>query len=82
MSVRIERCVCHGQRFVTLKRLADAQGCRTFDELSDAADACGQTFGQSCGLCRPYVETMLLDGRVVFHEIITAVAGDETSSSP
>lgn len=81
MSVRIDRCVCHGQRFVSLKRVADDQGCRTFDELRDAAADCGQTFGESCGLCRPYVETMLIDGRVVFCEIITAVGEDASSSS-
>ncbi len=79
MSVHIDRCVCHGRRFVELKRVAAETGARTLVTLSKEADACDLTFGESCGLCHPYVEAMLRDGRVVFTEIITA-SGDEPQS--
>jgi bacterioferritin-associated ferredoxin len=38
-----------------------------------AATGCG---GQ-CGLCRPYLQAMLADGRTVFHEIIPPLRADE-----
>jgi len=64
-GLRIDRCVCRGQRFAELLTIARARGWE-LDRLT-AETGCG---GQ-CGLCRPYLRRMLVTGETVFSEIIT-----------
>lgn len=44
----------------------------TIDELT-AATGCG---GQ-CGLCRPYLRRMLIDGTTVFHQLLDPNGEDD-----
>ena len=62
----IDRCYCFQETFAHLKRVADVRGA----ESVEALQAC-VTFGQQCGLCRPYVRRMLRTGETTFHEIVT-----------
>ena len=77
MTVRIDQCVCHAQLFAHLQALAARTETTSFSGLVEEAERCGMAFGQSCGLCHPYVRAMLRDGRVVFREILVAGADDD-----
>lgn len=57
----VTRCVCFGQRFATLKKIARKNGARTFEELQRYVE-----FGHNCQRCRPYVNKMLATGETVF----------------
>ena len=65
MSIRIDRCVCRKKTFSYLLERAREAGASTIDEL-----AVVESFGDGCGLCKPYVRRMLETGRTEFNEII------------
>jgi hypothetical protein len=68
--------VCHARLFRDVADMARETQTRSFDALMTVADERGCPFGQTCGLCHPYVRAMLRDGRVVFDEILYANADD------
>lgn len=70
--MRIDRCLCYGATFRSLKEIAERTGARSLDELRRHVE-----FGTNCGLCRPYVRRMLETGQTVFSEIIDAGSGAE-----
>ena len=72
MGICIDRCLCFQQSFQTLKAIAQRHQCQTLQELANYVDC-----GKKCGLCRPYIERMLVTGETIFHEIITAPAPSE-----
>jgi len=60
----IDRCVCKQMLFAELLPRVRTHG---WDLVAlSAATGCGS----QCGLCRPYLEAMLHDGRTVFHSIL------------
>ena len=61
----VDRCTCFQQLFSDLRRVADRHDVRTVDELQEHV-----VFGESCGLCRPYVRRMLRTGETRFHEFV------------
>lgn len=63
--VCIDRCVCFGRTFAELKRIAEAHGVTTLEDLQDHTD-----FGIACRMCNPYVDRMLETGETTFSEII------------
>ena len=65
--MRIDRCVCHNRTFRELRDHARETGARTVEALQDHV-----SFGTGCGLCRPYVQAMLVTGQTVFSEVIPA----------
>jgi bacterioferritin-associated ferredoxin len=60
----IDRCICYGVRFADLKQAHDERP-RSFEEIT-AEFGCGSC----CGLCKPYIERMLVTGETVFHQVI------------
>ena len=62
----INRCICVGVTFKTLKSAAEKAGCSTVDQLQREAE-----FGTGCGLCKPYVREMLRTGETEFDRVIT-----------
>ncbi len=70
MPIRIDRCVCHACPFADLKTLAAETNTTDFESLWALAPTRGCTFGQTCQRCHPYVRAMLVDGRVVFDEVL------------
>ncbi len=67
MSVCIDRCVCHGRTFQDLHRVARDSGAASVEALQQEV-----AFGTRCGLCRPYVRSMLETGQTVFYEVRVA----------
>lgn len=56
----VDRCVCHNLTFVQLKEIARDHG-HDFDRLMSATGC-----GESCGMCRQYIEKMLQTGETRF----------------
>lgn len=63
-GIRIDRCVCQRTTFAELLPRARAEGWT----LADLGRETG--CGEQCGLCRPYLDRMLEDGTIVFHELL------------
>ncbi len=60
----VTKCVCADVTFEKMKEIAEKRHCKTI--------ACIQryvTFGESCGMCRPYVKKMLETGETSFEVI-------------
>ena len=66
MSLGIDRCLCFGRTFASLRDTARATGASTVAELQEHA-----LFGQQCRLCHPYVRRMLRTGETVFDAVVT-----------
>ena len=65
----IDRCVCTKTLFASLLPGVRSHG---WDLVAlTAATGCGA----QCGLCRPYLQAMLRDGRTVFHSILPPPSG-------
>lgn len=64
-SVRVDRCVCHDVPFARLFLIARAHDAASLEALAEHV-----AFGQTCGLCRPYVARMLETGETVFSELL------------
>jgi bacterioferritin-associated ferredoxin len=60
----IDRCVCRRTRFEDLLPLAREHGW-DLEELSRVTGC-----GLQCGLCRPYLRRMLIDGTTVFDTVL------------
>jgi bacterioferritin-associated ferredoxin len=56
----VDRCICHNITFSRLKEEAARVG-GSFDALSEMTGC-----STNCGMCKPYVISMLLTGRTVF----------------
>ena len=64
----IDRCVCKQTLFAELLPRVRTHG---WDLVAlSAATGCGS----QCGLCRPYLQAMLDDGRTVFNTILPPLA--------
>lgn len=63
-GIRIDRCICRDVAFAELLPLARAHG------WTVAAIGRETGCGAQCGLCRPYLRQMLIDGTTVFHELL------------
>lgn len=70
--MRIDRCVCFGVSFETLRAIAEACGADSVEALQRHV-----RFGLNCGMCRPYVRRMLETGEVVFTEILDGDSSPE-----
>jgi bacterioferritin-associated ferredoxin len=57
----VDRCVCFNITFAELKAVAQRERIGDIESLQRSVE-----FGLRCGLCKPYVQRMLLSGRVVF----------------
>ena len=64
-TMRIDRCACFQQTFAHLKKVAEAEGVTSVEELQRHV-----VFGLKCKLCHPYVRRMLRTGETVFGEIV------------
>lgn len=64
MTIRIDRCVCTDQTFVSLLALARGQGL-SIDELG-----CRTGAGKQCTMCLPYLRASLETGQTTFHELL------------
>lgn len=58
----VTHCICQGQAFVELKRIAEEQNITEVRELIEK-----EYCGCGCQLCVPYIEMMLSSGRTSFH---------------
>jgi bacterioferritin-associated ferredoxin len=63
-SVLVSGCICRGISFEVLLPLAKAADWNLADIIRETG--CG---GQ-CGLCRPYLNRMLLTGETEFYELL------------
>lgn len=72
MSIRIDRCLCFNRTFSSLKALGREVEATTVEELAEHV-----TFGERCGLCRPYIEEMFRTGETEFSRIIREGSSDE-----
>jgi bacterioferritin-associated ferredoxin len=63
-GIEIDRCICFEKKFVELKISAER------DHLDAEEIQSRYGCGSCCGLCRPYIERMLVTGETVFHEIL------------
>ncbi|MDQ3813847.1 MAG: (2Fe-2S)-binding protein [Armatimonadota bacterium] len=66
----VTHCVCFDVSFATLKRLIDEFDIQNLTELRAHV-----RFGENCGLCLPYVQRILTEGKTAF-----AVPDDEIES--
>lgn len=64
MTIRIDRCVCTGQSFAALLKVARSQDLG-LNALAKQTGACEQ-----CGLCRQYLARTLQTGQVIFDDLI------------
>ena len=67
----VYRCVCTWRTFAELK----ASGLTTADEIADVYGS-----GAQCGMCRPYIERMLLTGETEFPVYLPSVPEPEGGS--
>lgn len=56
----VDRCICHNITFARLKEESGRVG-GSFEALSEITGC-----STNCGMCKPYVISMLLTGRTVF----------------
>ncbi len=61
---RIDRCVCTGLTFESLRAAAEREEL-DLDGLREAAGCC-----DGCGLCEPYIRRMLVSGQTVFTTLL------------
>lgn len=57
----VRACLCYPHSFAELKRMAEAHGWQSIEDVA-AAVGCGS----GCGLCRPYLLEMLETGATAF----------------
>lgn len=60
----VTKCVCSDITFERMKQIADKHKCKNIQCIQRYL-----TFGESCGLCRPYVQKMLETGETKFEVI-------------
>jgi len=64
--MHINRCVCMNRTFADLRDEAQAA------EITDASTLMIETgCGRQCGMCRPYIQAMMRDGRTTFDRILS-----------
>lgn len=73
---RIDRCVCTSQTFEELKALASKHRW-DFEQLRRHTGC-----GLGCGLCVPYLRSMLRTGRTEFTELLVEGTGDVPRARP
>lgn len=73
-ELRIDRCVCEQTTFARLLILARANHWDL--PALGAATGCGMR----CGLCRPYLREMLMNGTTVFHQILSEPPSGRTGA--
>jgi bacterioferritin-associated ferredoxin len=64
-AVLVSRCICRDAPFAGLLSTARASGWTLADLIRETG------CGAQCGLCRPYLQRMLLTGETEFHELLT-----------
>ena len=57
----ITHCICFDISFAQLKKVAQANNVHDLEALQQCVQ-----FGQKCGLCQPYVRSMLRTGQTEF----------------
>ncbi len=75
MGYQVTACICYRTNFYNLKLLAKANNLSTVDEV---AELTGCSTG--CGLCRPYIATMLATGKTEFGLDDELVEAEEPST--
>jgi bacterioferritin-associated ferredoxin len=67
--ISVSMCVCRRFPFARLLPLARERAWTLADVIRETG------CGDSCGLCRPYLQRLLITGETVFHQLLSEQVG-------